>query len=80
METWVHALEEDLRTVESRWLLSLIIVGDSEEGEAELSSLWARSVVIQKMKSQQPIAPWGNWAGPAQMVENTMYFPIHRPS
>ena len=29
-------------------------------------------VVVQKMKSQQPMVPSGDLAGPSQMVEHTM--------
>ena len=35
----------------------------------EQSSLSAYLVVLQKMKSQQPLAPQGDLAGPTQMVE-----------
>ena len=47
----------------------------SEEGEEELSPLWAHPVVIQKMKSQQPMAPGGNPVGPDQIVQHTTYCP-----
>ena len=55
---------------------SQIAVNDWGRGRGkELRSLHAWPVVIQKMKSHQPMAPEGNPAGPAQMVEHMMYHP-----
>ena len=75
MEAWIRVLEEDLRTVESQQSPSPVIVDELEEREEEPSPLWAHPVVIQKMKSHQPMAPEGNPAGPAQRVEHMMYHP-----
>ena len=39
----------------------------------KLSSLRPHPVVLQKMKSQQPLVPGGDPAGPAQMVKPRIY-------
>ena len=46
-----------------------------EGGREEPRSLRACPLVLQKIKSQQPLAPGGDPAGPAQIVEHK----THRP-
>ena len=50
-----------------------VVESESEEDDIEAGpcSQKAHPIVIQKMKSQQPMAPGGNPLGPVQMVEHT---------